>query len=80
MFVNKGLRPVNRICFYAVFNQFPVRAMIYRMPIMPLWHWSGIVNGLQQIDRRLGLNEAIARILDDPRRQASCDHNCMIVL
>jgi len=35
---------------------------------------------LQQIDRRLGLSEAIARVLDDPRRQASCDHNNLSLL
>lgn len=29
---------------------------------------------LQQIDRRLGLTEAVARTQDNPRRQASCDH------
>lgn len=35
---------------------------------------------LQQIDRRLGLNQAIAQILDDPRRQASCEHNNLSLL
>jgi hypothetical protein len=35
---------------------------------------------LQQADRRLGLTEAIARILDDPRRQASVDHNGLNLL
>jgi len=30
---------------------------------------------LQQVDRRLGLTEAVARTLEDPRRQASCDHD-----
>ncbi len=35
---------------------------------------------LQQVDRRLGLSEAIARVLDDPRRQASCDHNNLSLL
>jgi len=35
---------------------------------------------LQQVDRRLGLSEAIARILDEPRRQASCDHNNLSLL
>ena len=35
---------------------------------------------LQQIDRRLGLSEAIARVLDDPRRQASCEHDSLSVL
>ena len=32
---------------------------------------------LQQVDRRLGLSEAVARTLDDPRRQASIDHNSL---
>jgi hypothetical protein len=35
---------------------------------------------LQQVDRRLGLTEAIARTLDDPRRQASCDHDGLSLL
>ena len=35
---------------------------------------------LQQVDRRLGLSEAIARVLDDPRRQASCEHNNLSLL
>jgi len=35
---------------------------------------------LQQVDRRLGLNEAVARTLDDPRRQASIDHNSLSLL
>ena len=30
---------------------------------------------LRQVDHRLGLSEAVARALDDPRRQASCVHN-----
>lgn len=29
---------------------------------------------LRQADRRLGLSAAVAQALDDPRRQASCDH------
>ena len=29
---------------------------------------------LAQVDERLGLTRAIARALDDPRRQASCEH------
>jgi hypothetical protein len=29
---------------------------------------------LRQADRRLGLSAAVARVLDDPRRQASCEH------
>jgi hypothetical protein len=35
---------------------------------------------LQQVDRRLGLGEAVARALDDPRRQASCDHDGLSLL
>jgi hypothetical protein len=35
---------------------------------------------LQQIDRRLGLTEALARALDDPRRQASCEHDGLSLL
>jgi hypothetical protein len=35
---------------------------------------------LQQVDRRLGLTEAIARILEDPRRQASVDHDGLSLL
>lgn len=35
---------------------------------------------LQQVDRRLGLSEAVARVLDDPRRQASCEHNNLSLL
>ncbi len=35
---------------------------------------------LQQIDRRLGLNKAIAQILDDPHRQASCEHDSLSLL
>ena len=30
---------------------------------------------LRQIDRHLGLSEAVARALSDPRRQASCAHD-----
>jgi len=30
---------------------------------------------LRQVDQRLGLSEAVARALNDPRRQASCLHN-----
>lgn len=29
---------------------------------------------LRQADRRLGLSIAVARVLEDPRRQASCEH------
>ena len=35
---------------------------------------------LRQADRRLGLTEAVARALDDPRRQASCDHDGLSLL
>ena len=35
---------------------------------------------LQQVDRRLGLCEAVARTLDDPRRQASVDHDGLSLL
>ena len=35
---------------------------------------------LQQVDRRLGLSEAVAHTLDDPRRQASVDHNGLSLL
>lgn len=35
---------------------------------------------LQQVDRRLGLTEAVARTLDDPRRQASVDHDSLSLL
>jgi len=35
---------------------------------------------LQQVDRRLGLSAAIARVLDDPRRQASCEHDNLSLL
>ena len=30
---------------------------------------------LREVDRRLGLTEAVAGALDDPRRQASCEHD-----
>ena len=30
---------------------------------------------LHQIDRRFGLLKQVARVLDDPRRRASCDHS-----
>ena len=33
-----------------------------------------------RLDRRLGLSEAVARTLDDPRRQASIDHNSLSLL
>jgi hypothetical protein len=32
---------------------------------------------LRQVDRRLKLTTAIARVLDDPRRQASCEHDVL---
>ncbi|MFC1796494.1 IS1380 family transposase [Pseudomonadota bacterium] len=35
---------------------------------------------LQQVDRRLGLSEAVARTVDDPRRQASCEHDGLSLL
>ncbi len=35
---------------------------------------------LRQVDHRLGLSEAVARALDDPRRQASCVHNGLSLL
>lgn len=35
---------------------------------------------MQQVDRRLGLSEAIARVLDDPRRQANCEHDNLSLL
>ena len=35
---------------------------------------------LQQVDRRLGLSESVSRTLDDPRRQASVDHNNLSLL
>jgi hypothetical protein len=35
---------------------------------------------LQQVDRQLGLSEAVARTLEDPRRQASCDHDGLSLL
>ena len=30
---------------------------------------------LQQADRRLGLSQAVAKALNDPRRRASCQHD-----
>lgn len=35
---------------------------------------------LQQADRKLKLTESLHRLLADPRRRASCDHNQMILL
>jgi hypothetical protein len=35
---------------------------------------------LRQIDRQLGLSEAVARALDDSRRQASCEHDGLSLL
>lgn len=35
---------------------------------------------LRQIDQRLGLSESIARIVDDPRRRASCRHDGLSLL
>jgi len=35
---------------------------------------------LQQVDRRLGLTEAVARAVSDPRRQASCEHDSLSLM
>jgi len=35
---------------------------------------------LQQVDQRLGLSRAIASVIDDPRRQASCQHDLLSLL
>ncbi len=35
---------------------------------------------LRQVDRRLKLTTAIARALDDPRRQASCEHDLISLI
>lgn len=35
---------------------------------------------LQQVDQRLGLSRAIANAMDDPRRQASCEHDLLSLL
>jgi hypothetical protein len=35
---------------------------------------------LQQVDRQLGLSEAVVHVLDDPRRQASVDHDGLSLL
>ncbi len=35
---------------------------------------------LQQVDHRLGLSEAVAHTLDDPRRQAGIEHNNLSLL
>lgn len=35
---------------------------------------------LQQVDQRLGLSAAVAGVLDDPRRQASCEHDLLSVI
>lgn len=35
---------------------------------------------LRQVDQRLGLSEAVARALADPRRQASCLHDGLSIL
>ena len=35
---------------------------------------------LRQADRRLGLTSQVARVLDDPRRQASCEHTSLSML
>ena len=35
---------------------------------------------LRQADRRLGLTSAVAVLLHDPRRQASCEHSALSML
>jgi hypothetical protein len=35
---------------------------------------------LRQADQKLGLSEAVARVLDDERRQASCQHDLLSLL
>ena len=35
---------------------------------------------LQQLDQRLGLSRAIAAVIEDPRRQASCQHDRLSLL
>ncbi len=35
---------------------------------------------LLQVDRRLGLSDAVARVLHDPRRQASCQHRLVTLV
>ena len=35
---------------------------------------------LRQVDRRLGLSAAVAQALDDPRRQASCQHDAVSLI
>ena len=35
---------------------------------------------LRQVDRRLGLTAEVARLLDDPRRKASCEHDLLSML
>ncbi|MCH7479676.1 MAG: transposase [SAR324 cluster bacterium] len=35
---------------------------------------------LRQADRRLGLTSSVARLLNDPRRQASCEHTSLSML
>lgn len=35
---------------------------------------------LQQVDRRLGLTQALARAVADPRRQASCEHDSLSLM
>ncbi len=35
---------------------------------------------LQQVDQRLGLSRAVAAAIDDPRRQASCQHDLLSLL
>jgi len=35
---------------------------------------------LRQADRRLGLTTAAAKLFDDPRRQASCEHSLLSMI
>ena len=35
---------------------------------------------VREVDRRLGLTASIARLLSDPRRQASCEHTVLSML
>ena len=41
---------------------------------------NGGIQLLAQVDRRLGLTGSVARSLEDPRRQASCDHRLVDLL
>jgi hypothetical protein len=62
--------------------QFPV---VNRRRVEANFHGGDITSDggvllLQQVDRRLRLCDAAARALDDPRRQASCDHDGLSLL